>query len=106
MLHKHVLKYEIATGDIDFHSIQVHENHVMIQVDYKDLVASDVTLELEQSTEEHGKFDLVNRSLITLNPSKLSHTWNIAGFAKHIFIRVVLKKGTATAGMINAISYL
>jgi hypothetical protein len=106
MLHKHVEDYLLVGGSKVFDAVQIRDCNCMIQVDYDDLIASDVIMELEQSISRHGKFDKLNSSTITLDPSKTSHTWNIAGFAKGIYIRVILSTGSAAEGIINFIAYL
>ena len=106
MLHKHLVNYAIADGDKAFDCVQVKEPNVVIQLDYQDIVATDVTVELEQAVTAQSKFDAVESSLFTLYPGKTSHSWNLSGFAIGLFLRVVVRKGTAVAGTINFIHIL
>jgi len=106
MLHKHELNYDLLEGDIAFAPVTVKDNFVMIQVDYQDIDANDVTVELEQAAYHSGKFDIIANSRVNLDPAKSSHTYNIAGVADGVLIRVVLRTGSATSGIINYLIYL
>ena len=98
--------YSIADGNHNFDAQQIDSNNAMIQVDYTDLEAEDVTLSLEQAISPGASFTQVPESLVTVNPAKTSHSWNLTGVARGIYIRVALTKGTAAAGTIDRISYL
>lgn len=106
MLHKHETNYELIDGDNVFAAVKVQASNVLIQLDYEGIDATDVTVELEQSPNTKCKWDVVNDSQVTLDPNKLSHTYNIAGIASGVLLRIVLKTGTATTGILNSIIYL
>jgi len=98
--------YSIANGNKNFDAVQIEGHNAFIQVNYVNIVASNVTLELEQAVAPGANFDAIAGSLQTVNPAKASHSWNITGIAKGIYLRVVAKKGSAAAGTISSINFL
>ena len=97
--------YAIAGGDHNFDAVQTNHDNVIIQVVYSGIVVSDVTLELHESVTG-SNFDLVEDSAIVVDQAKTSHSWNVRGLVRGIFLRVKVAKGTATAGTINVINFL
>ena len=98
--------YSIADGNMNFDAVQINESNALIAVNYSDIAASDVTLELEQAISPSATFSSVQNSTVTVDPTKTMHSWNISGLAKGLFLRVVAKKGSAVVGTIDSINYL
>jgi hypothetical protein len=99
------INYAIATGDSAFESIQVTGEKNILTVDMADINSSDCAIELHQSIDG-SSWGLVPDSPKTLAIGQPSHTWNIRGLIRGAYIRVAVKKGTATAGSITTIKLL
>jgi hypothetical protein len=96
--------YSIAGGDTLFQAVQLEEAAAAIQIQYSGINSADVELYLEQSID-NVNFNAVPGSNVILDQTKPSHLFNLTG-KKGLFIRVGLKAGTATAGIIDTILYL
>jgi len=97
--------YAIATGDHDFEAMQATGNLCMITTEISGLNAADASVELHQSIDS-VEWGLVPDSPQTLAVGQTSHQWNLAGVVRGAFLRVSLKKGTATAGIVNKIKMM
>ena len=97
--------YAIAGGDTDFPAMQVKGSQIMVTTELQDLNTSDASLELHQSIDA-SEWGLIPDSNQVLTAGQTSHHWNVGGLVSGAYVRVSLKKGTATAGTINAIKML
>lgn len=99
------INYPIATGDAEFAAVQVEGGNIMITVGIAGIDSSDASVELQQSIE-NATWGLIPDSLKVLSIGQPSHTWNVRGLVRGAFIRVAVKKGTASAGTITNIKVL
>lgn len=97
--------YTIASGDHSFDPQQIIGDKAIVQVVYSSIDTSDVQLELHQSPTG-ATYDLVEDTAVVIDKTKPSHSWNVRGLVPGVFLRVKVVKGTATAGVIDSISYL
>ena len=97
--------YSIAGGDHSFDPCQIEGNAAIVQVTYSAIDTSDVQLELHQSPTG-ATYDLVEDTAVVIDKTKPSHSWNVRGLVPGVFLRVKVVQGTATAGVIDSISYL
>lgn len=81
------------------------KDKVAVRVAYEDIDADDVTMKLVQSFDGENFNDIEN-SEVTIDSSKPSHMWNIAGYADGLIIRPSFAGGSATDGTITDIEYL
>jgi len=96
--------YSISTGDSTFDAVPLKSDVAAIAVLYNGINTDDVELYLEQSVDGTN-WNEVPDSTVVLDNTKPSHLWNIT-IKKGIFIRVGLRKKTATAGIIDKINTL
>lgn len=97
--------YAVAGGDHNFDTVQVNGDKAIVQVVYSAVDTSDVQLELHQSVSG-ASYDLVEQTAVAIDKDKPSHSWNVRGLVPGVFLRAGVVKGTATAGIIETISYL
>lgn len=97
--------YEIATGDKEFESMQTTGSLNVITATMSGIVNNDSTLELQQSVDD-SNWSMVPGSQILIAAGTPHHTWNVNGLPRGIFLRVVVRIGTAVAGVINSIKML
>jgi len=97
--------YTIPSGDHNFDPQQVSGDKAIVQVVYSGIDTSDVQLELHQSVAG-ASYDLIEDTAVVIDKAKPSHSWNVRGLVPGVFLRVKVVKGTATAGVIDSISYL
>ena len=100
-----VVNYAITTGNIDFPSMLVDGSNIMCTVNITALNAADATVALHQSID-WSAWGLVPDSTTTLASGQTSHTWNVRGLVKGAYLRVSLKKGSATLGTVTDIKLL
>lgn len=82
-----------------------HADKVAVKVSYEDIDTDDVTMKLVQSLDGVTWNDVEN-SEVTIDNSKPSHMWNLAGYTEGLYLRPSFTGGTATDGTITAINYL
>ncbi len=97
--------YAIATGDTNLESIPVYGENNICTVEMNGLNSSDASVELHQSID-NNTWGLVPDSPKVLSIGQTSHTWNVRGLVSGAYLRVAVKKGTATAGTITAVKLL
>lgn len=100
-----VLNKALADGDFTSAAMQINGSPCTVSVDCSNIAVNDVTLELHQSVD-NVNYGLIAESLQTLKAGQLSHQWNIIGLVPGCFIKLVCKKGTATAGTILKLKIL
>ena len=96
--------YAIATGSCNFASMKA-KGYTVIVAELSDISAEDNKLKLQQSIDESCWAD-VPSSEQTLQPAQTSHSWNISGYPRGMYFRVVLTAGTAEAGSVDQIKML
>ena len=97
--------YAIATGDKEFDSMQTTGSLNVITATMSGIVNNDSTLELQQSVDD-ANWSIVPGSQVLVAAGTPHHTWNVNGLPKGIFLRVVVRIGSAVAGVINSIKML
>lgn len=103
-LHTQNPNYSIATGDKTFDAVTLEADVAAVAVLYSDIDTDDVELYLEQSVDGTN-WNEVPDSTIVLDNTKPSHLWNLT-IKKGVFVRVGVRKKTATAGTIDKINTL
>lgn len=97
--------YNISAGDYAFATLQSMGARNTLCVVLAGLNTNDASVEVEQSVDD-SNWGLYPGSKQMLAAGQTNHQWNISGLPGGIFLRVYLRKGTATAGVIQAIKLL
>ncbi len=97
--------YSIADGNKTFDPMQVKGRDSMIAVNITGLTTADSSLELEQSVDGN-RYASVPGSEKILSAGQTNHQWVVNGLVPGCFLRVALKKGSATGGTITDIKIL
>jgi hypothetical protein len=104
--YKNILpNYAIVTGDANMEPMLIYGENNMCTVEMSGLNSSDASVELHQSLD-NSTWGLVPDSPKVLSIGQTSHTWNVRGLVSGAYLRVAVKKGTATAGTITAVKLL
>ena len=98
-------EYAIATGNKNFDSQQTTGGKNTLAVILAGLNSNNAEVELEQSIDNIN-WGLLPGSTQILAVGQTCHQWNINGLPGGIYLRVVLRKGTATAGTVKSIKLL
>lgn len=96
--------YSIADGDTYFDGVSADSDQMAINIAYSGINSTDVELYLEQSIDA-ARWNAVPGSDTIVDQNADSHLFRV-GTKSGMFIRVGLRKGSATAGTIDAINYL
>jgi hypothetical protein len=105
MLKEFKPNYSISTGNYTSENFQVDKKTAVVLVVTSGILVSDVTIEIEQSIDTVS-WGQIPESVKSLAVGQTSHQWNLAYLTPGMFLRVVLKKGTATSGTLQTIKYL
>jgi len=97
--------YAIADGDFEFPPMQTAGKHNLITAVLSGIANNDTTLELQLSLDGVN-YSQVPGSQVAIIAGLPHHTWNVAGLPQGTFIRVVVRKGSAAAGIITDIKML
>jgi hypothetical protein len=97
------IQYDVAGGNKNCPAAQCEDRSAMIQVLYA--ITGSVYCDLEQSSNGQD-WDPVPGSTIQLDADSGSHTYNIPGTKRGMFLRVVIRPQAGSTGTINLVNYL
>ena len=103
-LLKRIVNHAITGGDHGFKSEFISAPNLTIQAIYSNIVVADVQMYLAVSPDGIA-FDIVQGSLVNLDPSVSSHSWICSGVTPNSHIKVLIKNCAGKAGTINTINY-